>query len=190
MAKLTRRKIMGAAVAGLSTAYTLPARAELTTKHGFNDGAIDWMLLDEGIKQATLQKKPILLLAHTTWCPHCVKYKKLFFDEKVVAAIEPYVCCLIDRDEQPELSDAYSPDGDYVPRTMVLNSDGVHAGNVQGPYTEYNYFLPNDDSETLIAFLEKGNRVFQDQDFQPAKRKSVLMRLLEKLQKSKASSAE
>jgi len=143
MADVSRRKVLGTAALSLACGVAAPAHAELTTKHGFNDEALDWLLLDEGIEKATETKRPILLLAHTTWCPHCTLYKELFFKKDVLAALEPYVCCLIDRDEQPDLNDAYSPDGGYVPRTMVLGSDGSHLPMVRGPNPAYKYLMPN-----------------------------------------------
>lgn len=128
----------------------------LTTKHGFNDEQIEWLFLPEGLKQAQERSRPILLLAHATWCPHCRTTKKIYFDDEVVQLIhEWYVPVLIDIDRQRQLSARYAPDGDYVPRHLILMPDGSHVAEAKGPYPKYEYLIPYLDPEWLRYFLRK-----------------------------------
>ncbi|MGH1412737.1 MAG: thioredoxin family protein [Pelagimonas sp.] len=45
---------------------------------GFNDRELAWNALDDGLKLAQAQEKPILLLVHATWCPVCREYRNVF----------------------------------------------------------------------------------------------------------------
>ena len=154
-----REVVLGTAT--LPLLFATQARAELTPRHGFNDAEIAWMLFDEGAALARQEGRPIFLLAHTTWCPHCEATKPNFFDDRVVTLLDGFVPILIDRDEQPELNARYAPDGGYVPRVMVLDQNAELITKVQGPLADYRHLIPYDSPEPLRQFIQIG-RLFTD----------------------------
>jgi hypothetical protein len=48
----------------------------------------------------------------------------------------------------------YNLDGDYVPRTFALNSDGKIIKSLY-PKKKYRYFIPDDNKESMIEFAKK-----------------------------------
>ena len=140
------------------------ATGELTTKHGFNDEQIEWLFLEDGLTRAQEITRPILMLAHATWCPHCRQTKNIYRDAEVVDLMQWYVPVLVDIDRQPEISQRYAPDGDYVPRHMILMPDGTHVTEAKGPYEEYDYLIPYLDSEWLQYFLKKSYQQVKARD--------------------------
>ena len=145
-----------AVIAGLAGAVPLiaaPARAAPSTRHGFNDAEIDWQLFDQGLAKANAVDKPILLLAHATWCPHCLRTKKVYDDPLVVRRVRHFVPILVDIDQQPEISARFAPDGNYVPRHIALMPDGTHMADVTGPYEQARYMVPYNQPEWLQNFL-------------------------------------
>lgn len=150
---LTRRGMIGLTA---SCGVLVATPAVTRTRQGFNDADIAWRGFDEGLAAAKELRKPVLMLVHTTWCPHCETYKASFFDPDVVRLMTRFIPVLIDRDVEPELSARFSPDGGYVPRTMVLDTDGELAAGVVGPYREYRYYLPTDRPSALTGFLKAG----------------------------------
>lgn len=145
-----------ALITGLASAATLApasARAALTARHGFNDDQIGWHLFDQGLAKAGETGKPILFLAHATWCPHCRRTKPVYRDPLVVRRVRHFIPVLVDRDLQAGITGRFAPDGDYVPRHLALMPDGTHMAEVTGPYEKYRYLIPYDRPDWLRAFL-------------------------------------
>lgn len=140
----------------------LPALAspQLTARHGFNDAAIDWHLFEDGKRLAQRAAKPILFVAHTTWCPHCVSYRDVFFDKTVVELVRAFIPVIVDRDLQGDVSARFAPDGDYVPRTMILTPKGKLVRKLRYTSSKYNYFVDYDDPSYLSQYLQRAIRHF------------------------------
>src|SRR5262245_61655367 len=81
----------------------------------WNDAHISWQPYEAGLTAAKKDKKPIVLIFFTEWCPHCANYSKVFHDEKVVAQSKSFVMIRLDRDKNTEVSKKYAPDGEYIP---------------------------------------------------------------------------
>ena len=153
--KMGRRAVCGAVAAAALLGLSGEAEAELTAKHGFNDQEIAWKLYDEGLAEAKRTGKPMFVLFHTTWCPHCQRYKPMFFDAAVVEELKRYVCVIVDRDEQPGVNDRYSDAGGFVPRTMVLEADGAPRYDIEGANDAYPHFIDYRDRKALRRFLAR-----------------------------------
>lgn len=149
-------------IAGIASAVPFAAASdELTTKYGFNDSQIDWLLFADGLKAAQDSNRPILMLVHATWCPYCRKTRDIYADAEVVDLLQWYVPVLVDTDRQPDVSARYAPDGGYVPRHLVLMPDGTHIAEAKGPYEENQYLIPYLDPEWLRHFLKKSWQQFR-----------------------------
>ncbi|WP_065327215.1 hypothetical protein [Tritonibacter mobilis] len=62
---------------------------------------------------------------------------------------------LVDRDQEPEISQAEAPDGDYVPRSMILSPEGVLQGALNSGRSDNRYFLPVENPDPLIDLLQR-----------------------------------
>lgn len=122
---------------------------------GWNDGAIAWRSWAEGKTEAAQTKKPICLVFFTTWCPHCTNYAKVFHEPRVVAAAKDFVMIRVDRDLDEELSARYAPDGQYIPRTYFLRSNGELAKEHRAGDGEYQWFFDEHDPEPLLQVMRR-----------------------------------
>jgi protein-disulfide reductase (glutathione) len=99
--------------------------ADPAVAEDWNDAQVAWRGYAEGLAEARREGKPICLVFYADWCKGCQAYRKLFFDPKVVTMTRDLVMVRVNRDHAPELSAKYAVDGEYIPRTYFLSSDGV-----------------------------------------------------------------
>ena len=146
------RRILGAALL-MATVFLVaipPARAG----GDWNDAKIQWQPYEQGLAAAQKDKKPILLVLYTEWCPHCTNYSKLFHDDKVVEQAKRFVMIRLDKDKNAELSKKFAPDGEYIPRTYFLSSAGTLDSDLHAPRAEYKYFYDEHDPAQLLASMD------------------------------------
>ena len=120
----------------------------------WNDSGIAWRSFDDGLKEAKASKKPVCLVVYTEWCPHCTNYSKVFHDPKVVEESKKFVMIRLDKDKNKELTKKYAPDGEYIPRTYFLSSDGTLDPALTAPRSEYKYFYDEANSAQLLASMD------------------------------------
>ena len=129
----------------------------LATAHAggdWNDTAVGWQAYDAGLARAKQEKKPVMLIIYTEWCPHCTNYSKLFHDQTVVDKSRKFVMVRVDKDKQPEISKTHAPDGEYIPRTYFLSSDGTLDATLTAPRSEYKYFYDERDPAQLLTSMD------------------------------------
>ena len=129
----------------------------LATAHAggdWNDPGIGWQAFDAGLAKAKQEKKPVMLIVFTEWCPHCSNYSKLFHDPKVVEKSQQFVMVRVDKDKQPEVSKTHAPDGEYIPRTYFLSSDGVLDPELAAKRDKYRYFYNESDPNDVLAAMD------------------------------------
>jgi protein-disulfide reductase (glutathione) len=127
-----------------------PALADMkSVSPGWNNAAIAWRDYATGSAEALSSGRPMLVVAHTTWCPHCEAYKKLFFDPKTVELTKNFVMVMIDRDVEKALNAKIGPgDQMYVPRTVFLSPGGKARTDIVGSNRQYpNYVNYNGPAE-------------------------------------------
>lgn len=90
--------------------------------NGFGD-KIAWRGLDEGLREAAAEGRPILLVVHAAWCPRCKELKPSFFDPTLAALSDNFVMINVDQDAEPA-SLKFAPDGTYIPRVVFLDPQG------------------------------------------------------------------
>ena len=147
----TNGMILGVALLAASiVATTTPANAG----GNWNDGPVQWQPYEAGLAAAKKDKKPIMLVFFTEWCPHCTNYSKLFHDPKVVEQAKKRVMIRLDKDKNAELSKKYAPDGEYIPRTYFLSSDGTLDPALTAPRPEYKYFYDERDPAQVLAGMD------------------------------------
>ncbi len=142
-------------VAALMTVAAL-ALASGTARAGgdWNDAGIAWKGYEDGLAAAKKDKKPVLLVFYTEWCPHCTNFAGVFKDAKVVEQAKRFVMIRLDKDKNAEISKKYVPDGEYIPRTYFLSSDGTLDADLHAPRPQYKYFYDEKDPASLLAGME------------------------------------
>ena len=129
----------------------------LATAHAggdWNDKAVGWQAYDAGLARAKQEKKPVMLIIYTEWCPHCTNYSKLFHDQAVIDKTRQFVMIRVDKDKQPEISKSHAPDGEYIPRTYFLSSDGVLDPSLAAARDKYRYFYNESDPKDVLAAMD------------------------------------
>jgi protein-disulfide reductase (glutathione) len=124
---------------------------------GWNNAAIGWMDHKQGVAEAARTGKPILTVVQATWCQHCERYKKVFFDSKVVDLSKNFVMVMVDGDLEKKLSAKLGPNNQgYVPRTLFLKSDGQFRSELAGANAApYSHFIDYETPAELLALMQK-----------------------------------
>lgn len=122
--------------------------------HDWNDEAVAWKSLDDGLALAKKDQKPLCLIVYTEWCPHCANYSKVFHDPKIVEKAKQFVMVRLDQDKNKATTDKYAPDGGYIPRTVFLAPDGTLAADVHAPRPQYQYFYDEKDPASVLAGMD------------------------------------
>jgi protein-disulfide reductase (glutathione) len=120
----------------------------------WNDGQVQWQPYEQGLAAAKKDKKPVCLVFFTEWCPHCANYSKVFHDPKVVEQSKQFVMIRLDKDKNGDISKQYAPDGDYIPRTYFLASDGKPDLGIHATRDQYKYFYDEHDPAPLLASMD------------------------------------
>ena len=155
----TRRQFCAAAA--VATAAPQAAFGRSSTQMGFTDAEIRWRDFASGAAEARETGAPILLLVHTTWCPHCHAYRKRFFDKKAVRMLRYFTPVLLDQDEEPEISARYQTDGLYIPRTMFLDAQARLQPQLHLGYESYVHFVDYQHPRALRRLLSAAIRHFK-----------------------------
>lgn len=121
----------------------------------WNDSGIQWKSYDEGLALAKKEKKPIMLIFYTEWCPHCTNYSKQFHDPKVVEKAKSFVMIRVEGDKNKEISGQFKIDGEYIPRTFFLSSDGKLDPSLDAGRDQYKYFYDERDPASVLAGMDR-----------------------------------
>ena len=123
--------------------------------NGWGD-AIQWEQLDAGLAHAKAAGKPLMLVAHASWCRMCKALKPTFFDPTLAALSKRFVMVNVNVDHDPvSQRPPYIPDGKYIPRVMFVDPK---TGNVditlrnEGRSKDRYFYTRNDD---LLAVMKK-----------------------------------
>ena len=120
----------------------------------WNDAQIAWKGHDDGLAAAKKEKKPVCLILYTEWCPHCSNYSKVFHDPKVVDKSKQFVMVRLDKDKNAELSKRYAPDGEYIPRTYFLASDGTLVPEIKTSRPKFVYFYDEKNPADVLGAMQ------------------------------------
>jgi protein-disulfide reductase (glutathione) len=105
--------------------------------------------------QARKSGKPIVLIFFVDWCPHCHHYSRVFHDPRLVKAARDFVMIRVDRDLNRDISAQYDLDGDYIPRTFFLDSNGELMKELHTGRDEYRYFLDEYEPEETLDLMAR-----------------------------------
>lgn len=146
-----RAAVLTALIGGLGAGLPGPAVAG----GDWNDAGIAWKSFDDGLAEAKKEKKPVLLVFYTEWCPHCTNYSKVFHDPKVVEQSKQFVMVRVDNDKNKELAKKFQPDGGYIPRTFFLSSDGQLDPEIHEARDKYKYFYSESSPAGILGGMDR-----------------------------------
>lgn len=144
----------------LAMTLAMPSRTRAAAED-WNDANIKWMEYDAGLKAAKESHRPICLIFYTGWCPHCANYSKVFSDPELVKKSKSFVMIRLDKDKNAEISKKYAPDGEYIPRTYFLSSDGALDASLTETRDQFKYFYNEKDPASLLAGMDRALKKLQ-----------------------------
>jgi protein-disulfide reductase (glutathione) len=153
-------RLLAAALVAFAFIFAAISRVQADPKsiaRGWNNAAIGWLDHTQGVAEAARTGKPILTVVQATWCSHCERYKKVFFDPKVVELSKNFVMVMVDGDREKKLGAKLGPNNQaYVPRTLFLKPDGQLRPELIGANAApYSHFIDYDTPAELLALMQK-----------------------------------
>lgn len=118
----------------------------------WNEHEVKWYGYIDGMLEARKQKKNVVLVVYADWCSVCKKYSKMFYDKSVISNSDKVILVKLNQDKDERYLKKFSLDGQYVPRTYILDSEF----KVQpSPFksNKYDFFLPPNNSDYLVRLF-------------------------------------
>lgn len=140
-------------IGAIETASVKPRPAD-EVGAGWNAEEIPWRSYEEGMRRMSATGQRGLLVLQADWCLVCRSYQKLFKHEDIASHAGDYVFMIADIEEEPELQRRFNVDGDYIPRTFLLESDGSLAGDATGGHPRQKFFVDPFRPEELTRLLD------------------------------------
>jgi thiol-disulfide isomerase/thioredoxin len=158
--QISRRAAIALTIFSLAGLAAPTARANLgSVADGWNNDKIEWFDYEDGIAETKKSGKPVFVLVHTTWCPHCKRYMRLFFDPRVVELSKKFTMVMVDRDLEKELNEMLGPAGQrYMPRTLFLTPQAKLRPELVGANLEYPHFLDYSSPDELIRLMTEASK--------------------------------
>ncbi len=128
-----------------------PPTPSAATGEDWNADEIRWLDFDAGMARARAENKPVCLVLHADWCPHCRTYAHVFDDPRIVAQAQRLVMVRVNVDQVPAVAGRYAVDGTYVPRTYFLKPDGTVLERVDAHRAQYRYFFDEHDPASILG---------------------------------------
>ncbi|XP_037040236.1 thioredoxin domain-containing protein 12-like [Bradysia coprophila] len=120
--------------------------------------------LDEGLKVAKSESKPVMLIVHKAFCGACrILIPKLAASDEIKKLSDNFVMVNAYNGEDPNSND-YAPDGAYVPRIVFIRSDGVTLtqvknASIKGDENKYYYQTSEDVAKSMKLAMQLNNKV-------------------------------
>lgn len=132
-----------------------PAGAAGAAKIDWNDKQLQWLSYQEGVVKLKKTGQRGVLIVYADWCGTCKAYSKLFKEPQVVSALRGLVLMRANADMDAATSKKFGKDGEYVPRTLALSSNGNVLTQAYVGNDRFAYFIPAEDPIELMEFLRR-----------------------------------
>ncbi len=124
-------------------------------KIDWNDKELHWLSYEKGMSLLKNSDKQGILIVYADWCGTCNAYSEFFKHPEVVKALNGLVLMRANADKEPALSRKYGEDGEYVPRTFAVNSNGGILKEAYERQGKFAYFIGADEPDDLLNFLKR-----------------------------------
>lgn len=135
---------------------SIPQGSPEAVQARWNAPQIPWTNFEQGMSEVARSGKPALMVLHADWCRVCASYQQLFSEPEITRFSDDYVFVLVDVDDRPDLQRRYDIDGDYIPRTVMLEGPGQLSVQSTGDHPRQRFFVDPYDPGELSGLLETG----------------------------------
>ena len=142
-------------VGAIETASVRPRRKPVLGQE-WNGEVIPWRSFEDGVRRMSESGKRGVLVMQADWCLVCRSYQKLFSDQSITKHSEDYVFMIVDIENAPDIQQRYNVDGDYIPRTFLLEPDGSLALDATGGHPRQKFFVDPFRPKELSRLLSEG----------------------------------
>ena len=142
-------------VGAIETASVAPRRTGALGQD-WNADEIPWRGFEDGMRRMAETGKRGVLVLQADWCLVCRSYQKLFAEKSVTKHADDFVFMIVDIENDPELQQRYNVDGDYIPRTFLLETDGSLAISATGGHPRQKFFVDPFRDHELSSMLRDG----------------------------------
>ena len=101
--------------------------------HGFG-ADLPWVGWENARELAKMQRKPLMLLIHKSWCGACqalkAKFEQKSAQQQLKVFAKHFVISNVEDDEEP-WEEEFHPDGKYIPRIVFLSESSLVSQNGQ-----------------------------------------------------------
>ncbi|XP_064604507.1 thioredoxin domain-containing protein 12-like [Liolophura sinensis] len=106
---------------------------------------VDWVSLEEGLKIAKEENKPLMVIIHKSWCGACKALKPKFAESVDIQELSKKLVMVNTQDDEEPSDSKFAQDGQYIPRIFFLNPEGevlTDVINARGSQ-KYKYYYPD-----------------------------------------------
>lgn len=119
---------------------------------------LEWLDYKDGNKRASLEKKPVMINFHASWCPACKEMEKDTLSNPLVKNYlkKNFISIRVDADREKYLSSKYKIRG--LPTTWFLEHTGTQITHLVG-------YIPPEQFIEVLKYIEGKyykNLTFQD----------------------------
>ncbi len=115
---------------------------------------IRWNSYSDGLEKLKASNEIGLVILYADWCATCKKYSKLFKSEKIVSALKDITIIKANAEIEMQVKHLKEYDEKYVPKTIVIDSNGNVVTELYGDKEDYMFFQPPDDLESLLDIIK------------------------------------
>ncbi|XP_068094604.1 anterior gradient protein 3 [Hyperolius riggenbachi] len=144
----------------LAMAVHKEVRQPQTLSRGWGDD-ITWVqTYEEGLYNAKKSNKPLMVIHHLEECQYCQALKKAFAESEDVQKLARENFIMLNL--MHETTDKnLAPDGQYVPRIMIVDPSLTVRADITGRYSNRLYTYEPQDIPLLIDNMNKALRLLQ-----------------------------
>jgi len=125
----------------------------------WNNETLNWFSYEDGLKEMKKTGKKGILLIYADWCSTCKNYSTYFKDDVVIDKLSEFILIKTNHDQEPSISEKYSFDTKYVPKTIALESDGLLSKLLYPKTKDFMFYIPIEGKHHLINFLKSAQKI-------------------------------
>ena len=122
-------------------------------KAPWNGDFVSWVPWSSTLATAKREEKPVLMLVHKTWCPHCKRLEESVARSAEFELLSEYFIMSNVEDEEEPTDAKYSVQGMYSPRVLFLHpvsGDVLDVVNEAGDPSHLHHY---DSADALIPSM-------------------------------------
>ncbi|KAI7798551.1 anterior gradient protein 2 homolog [Triplophysa rosa] len=129
-------------------------RVPQTLSRGWGDQLIWAQTYEEALFWSRSRNKPLMVIFHLEDCPHSLAMKKAFAEDKEIQKLADEEFIVLNL--MYETTDKHlSPDGQYVPRIILVDPSMTVRADITGRYSNRMYAYEPNDIKLLLSNMQR-----------------------------------